>query len=57
MYELEYNKEMKKYGVFRSNPYTKTRLLCAVFEDLESAVLYIARTINKETNNCPYDLI
>lgn len=55
MYELEYNKELRKYGVFRTNPYTGSRLLCAVFFTLEESILYIVDTINKDTDNWPYD--
>lgn len=57
MYELEYNKDMKKYGVFRTNIYTGNRLLCGVFDNLESAILFIVNTINKEMDNVPYDRI
>ena len=55
MYEVEYNKELRKYGVYRINPYTKTKLLCSVFYHLEEALMYVVTTINKEINNWPYD--
>lgn len=47
MYEIEYNKEMKKYGVYRSAPYLNERLLCAIFDDIESAILYVVDTIQR----------
>ena len=45
MYEIEYNSKVKKYGVYRLSPYLQHKLLCAVFDDLESALLYVVRAL------------
>lgn len=57
MYEIEYNKKERLWGVYRSSPYMSKRMLCAVYDRLEDAVDYIVRTLNKKTDNWPYDTI
>ena len=47
MYEIQYNSDVKKFGVFRSAPYMSSKLLCAVFDRYEDALEYVVRTINK----------
>lgn len=52
MYEIEYNPDVKKYGIYRVSPYSDHKLLCCVKDSFYDALLYVVETIGPFHSNC-----